>query len=46
MGKGDKRTRRGKLWRGSHGKTHPNKPKPKANPPAKPAPRPPANPAS
>jgi len=27
MGKGDKKTRRGKLWRGSHGKT---RPKPKA----------------
>ncbi len=23
MGKGDKHTRRGKIWRGSHGKTHP-----------------------
>ena len=26
MGKGDRRTRRGKIWRGSHGKTRP-KPK-------------------
>ena len=23
MGKGDRRTRRGKIWRGSHGKTRP-----------------------
>jgi 30S ribosomal protein S31 len=23
MGKGDKKTRRGKIWRGSHGKKHP-----------------------
>ena len=23
MGKGDKKTRRGKIWRGSHGKPHP-----------------------
>jgi len=23
MGKGDKKTRRGKLWRGTHGKTRP-----------------------
>ena len=22
MGKGDKRTRRGKIWKGTHGKTH------------------------
>ncbi|MBN2288576.1 MAG: 30S ribosomal protein THX [Candidatus Glassbacteria bacterium] len=25
MGKGDKRTRRGKIFRGSHGKTRPKK---------------------
>jgi 30S ribosomal protein S31 len=25
MGKGDKRTRRGKTWRGSYGKTRPHK---------------------
>lgn len=25
MGRGDKRTFRGKLWRGSHGKTRPKK---------------------
>lgn len=25
MGKGDKRTRRGKIWRGSHGKTRSRK---------------------
>lgn len=29
MGKGDKRTRRGKVWRGSFGKTRPRKQKPK-----------------
>jgi 30S ribosomal protein S31 len=23
MGKGDKKTRKGKIWRGSHGKTRP-----------------------
>ncbi len=28
MGKGDRRTRRGKIWRGSYGKTRP-KPKKK-----------------
>ncbi|HKJ69065.1 MAG TPA: 30S ribosomal protein THX [bacterium] len=27
MGKGDLRTRRGKLFRGTHGKTHPRKKK-------------------
>ena len=26
MGKGDRRSRRGKIWRGSHGKTRPRKP--------------------
>jgi 30S ribosomal protein S31 len=25
MGKGDKKSRRGKIWRGSHGKTRPKK---------------------
>jgi 30S ribosomal protein S31 len=25
MGKGDKRTRRGKIWRGTYGKTRPKK---------------------
>jgi len=25
MGKGDKRTRRGKIWRGSHGNPRPRK---------------------
>lgn len=25
MGKGDRRSRRGKIWRGSHGKTRPKK---------------------
>jgi 30S ribosomal protein S31 len=29
MGKGDKRTRRGKLFRGSYGKTRPGRPKKK-----------------
>lgn len=27
MGKGDKRTRRSKIWRGTYGKTRPRKPK-------------------
>ncbi len=31
MGKGDLRTRRGKLFRGSHGKTRPRRPKKKKN---------------
>jgi len=26
MGKGDRRTRKGKIWRGSYGKTRPQKP--------------------
>jgi 30S ribosomal protein S31 len=26
MGKGDRRSRKGKIWRGSHGKTRPRKP--------------------
>ena len=30
MGKGDKRSFRGKLFRGSYGKTRPHKPKKKA----------------
>jgi 30S ribosomal protein S31 len=25
MGKGDRRTKRGKIWRGTHGKTRPKK---------------------
>lgn len=29
MGKGDKRTRRGKIFRGSHGKTRPGRSKKK-----------------
>jgi len=37
MGKGDQRTRRGKLARGSYGKTRPGKPKKKA-PATKPRP--------
>ncbi|GIX21978.1 MAG: hypothetical protein KatS3mg121_0761 [Gammaproteobacteria bacterium] len=27
MGKGDLRSRRGKIWRGTYGKTRPHKPK-------------------
>ncbi|MBI5198665.1 MAG: 30S ribosomal protein THX [Nitrospirae bacterium] len=27
MGKGDRKTRRGKIWRGIHGKTNPKKKK-------------------
>ncbi|MDX1941377.1 MAG: 30S ribosomal protein THX [Saprospiraceae bacterium] len=27
MGKGDKRSKRGKIWRGSHGKSRPKKAK-------------------
>ena len=34
MGKGDQRTRRGKLFRGSYGKTRPGRPK-KKQPPKK-----------
>jgi 30S ribosomal protein S31 len=30
MGRGDRRTRRGKIWRGSSGKTRPKKKKKKA----------------
>jgi 30S ribosomal protein S31 len=33
MGKGDQRSRRGKIWRGTNGKTRPKKRKPV--PPAK-----------
>lgn len=29
MGKGDKRTRKGKIWKGSYGKVRPRKPKKK-----------------
>jgi 30S ribosomal protein S31 len=32
MGKGDQRTRRGKLFRGSYGKTRPRRPKKKVQP--------------
>jgi 30S ribosomal protein S31 len=32
MGKGDQRTRRGKLFRGSYGKTRPGRPKKKPAP--------------
>ncbi len=31
MGKGDKRSKRGKIWRGSHGKTRPKGKKKIAN---------------
>jgi 30S ribosomal protein S31 len=30
MGKGDKRTRKGKIYRGTHGRTRPGKAKPSA----------------
>jgi len=33
MGKGDQRTRRGKLYRGTHGKTRPRKRKKASTPP-------------
>ena len=42
MGKGDKRTRKGKIYAGSHGNTRPHSPKSKAavkSTAAKPAPR-------
>jgi 30S ribosomal protein S31 len=29
MGRGDRRTRKGKIWRGSHGKTRPGRAKKK-----------------
>ena len=32
MGKGDKRTLRGKIYKGSYGKTRPRKPKKKSAP--------------
>jgi len=32
MGKGDKKTKRGKIWRGSYGKTRPKKKKRAAEP--------------
>ena len=35
MGKGDKRSRRGKIFRGSHGKTRPGHPKTAPNKSAK-----------
>jgi len=34
VGKGDKRTFRGKVFKGSHGKTRPRKPKKKTKQPA------------
>ncbi len=41
MGKGDQRTKRGKIWRGSHGKTRRNKDKAQpSKPQPKPQPRP------
>ncbi len=39
MGKGDKRSKRGKIWRGSHGKTRAHKVQAPAKKPEKPAPR-------
>lgn len=38
MGKGDLRTRRGKVYNGSHGKTRPGRAPKKAEAPATPAP--------
>jgi 30S ribosomal protein S31 len=35
MGKGDKRTRKGKTFKSSYGKTRPHKDKKKASPPAR-----------
>lgn len=35
MGKGDKRTKRGKIFKGSHGKTRPAKQKKSGKAPAK-----------
>jgi 30S ribosomal protein S31 len=35
MGRGDKRTTRGKIWRGSHGKTRPKKSNSRPQPPKK-----------
>ena len=37
MGKGDKRTFRGKVFKGSYGKTRPHHPKKKSPPAARPA---------
>lgn len=31
MGKGDRKSKRGKIWRGSHGKTRPKKDQPKTD---------------
>ncbi|MEO6967357.1 MAG: 30S ribosomal protein THX [Rhodanobacteraceae bacterium] len=51
MGKGDRKTRKGKIYRGSHGNVRPHSPKSKAAvkktvSPAKPAARPAARPAT
>lgn len=48
MGKGDKRTRKGKIYAGSHGNARPHSPKSKAvvKKPAKPAARPAAKKAA
>ena len=40
MGKGDLRTRRGKIYNGSHGKTRPGRAKKKKTEPVKPGMRP------
>ncbi len=40
MGKGDKRTLRGKIFKGSYGNSRPHNPKKKAAAPAKSAPKP------
>lgn len=42
MGRGDKRSFRGKLWRGSHGKTRPKKKVTAAKKPVEAAPEKPA----
>lgn len=39
MGKGDLRTRRGKIYNGSHGKTRPGRVKKKKNEPVRPGTR-------
>ncbi len=45
MGKGDQRTKRGKIWRGSHGKTRKHKEKVEQKPPEKREPKPAPHPA-
>jgi 30S ribosomal protein S31 len=45
MGKGDARSKRGKIWRGTYGKTRPSKPPRKMSPAASRAKRAAAHPA-